>query len=86
MFRVAFRRVLQQLILPPDGVLVVSRESFREYYGPFADCAVFSAAATFNPNYADIQHLVQQLPHHFDETAANKILNMWAQGPFSKCH
>lgn len=42
----------------PKDILIIHRDNFKEYYGPFADRAAFSLASHLNPNFADIPHLM----------------------------
>lgn len=60
---------------------MVSRESFQQYYGAFADCATFAAASTFNPNYADIQHLSQQI-QQVSQQKAMEIVQERMKAPY----
>ena len=52
----------------PKDILIIHQGNFKDYYGPFATRAAFSIAHTFNPNFADIQHL-QVLEGVGEETA-----------------
>jgi len=52
----------------PKDILIIHQDNFKDYYGPFATRAAFSIAHTFNPNFADIQHL-QVLEGVGEETA-----------------
>ncbi len=38
----------------PDSILVIEKSNFKDYYGPFANRAWLSLAATLNPNFADL--------------------------------
>jgi DNA uptake protein ComE-like DNA-binding protein len=53
----------------PKDILIIHQGNFKNYYGPFATRAAFSIAHTFNPNFADIQHLEEVLEGVGEETA-----------------
>lgn len=64
-----------------DGVLVIARQNFKEYYGPFADRAALASTAMLNPNFADFQHL-KAIPGVGDVTAG-KVLAERQKAPFT---
>lgn len=61
--------------------MVVARQNFKKYYGPFADRASFALATSLNPNFADIQHL-QAVPG-IGEVTARTIVQARLEHPFT---
>ena len=64
----------------PKDILIVHQGNFKDYYGPFATRAAFSIAHTFNPNFADIQHL--QVLEGVGEETTIKIAQERQKRPF----
>jgi hypothetical protein len=64
----------------PKDILIIHQGNFKDYYGPFATRAAFSIAHTFNPNFADIQHL--QVLEGVGEDTAKEIALECKKRPF----
>jgi len=61
--------------------MVVARQNFKKYYGPFAERASFALATSLNPNFADVQHL-QSVPG-VGEVTARAIVQARLVQPFT---
>lgn len=76
----------RMLILYEDGILVVARQNFSAYYGPFADRAAFAAATSTNPNFMDVPHLVNAFEGVGEQTAKLIAAERERGGPFRDSH
>ena len=59
-----------------DDCFIISCESFKQYFGPvFSSRATFALTKDINPNFSDLQRMVECLPGVADVTAKEIIKN-----------
>ncbi|CAG8684974.1 1627_t:CDS:1, partial [Acaulospora morrowiae] len=63
-------------IVPYDNCFIISCNNFEQYFGPvFSSRATFALTKNINPNFSELQRMVECLPGVGDVTAENIITN-----------
>ncbi|CAG8575804.1 3876_t:CDS:2 [Acaulospora morrowiae] len=63
-------------IVPYDDCFIISRNNFEQYFGPvFSSRATFAFTKNINPNFSELQRMMECQPGVGDVTAENIIIN-----------